>query len=56
MATLAPDETPKLRGIRFRALLIGFLLCLPVCYAASNAESTSSFVSASDVIPFNRTA
>lgn len=43
MATQAPDETPALRGIRFRALLIGFLLCFPVCFASSNANQSSMF-------------
>ena len=43
MATQAPDESSGLRGIRFRALLIGFLLTLPVCYAASNANQSNMF-------------
>lgn len=42
MATTAP-ETSVLRGIRFRALLIGFLLTVPVCYASSNANQSSMF-------------
>ncbi len=53
MATLAPDETPlpeleatgppTLRGIRLRALVVGFLLTLPVCFAASNANQSNMF-------------
>lgn len=52
MATLAPEREPEneaptpnpiLRGIRFRALLFGFLLAFPVCFAASNANQSNMF-------------
>lgn len=43
MATTAPEASSVLRGIRFRALLLGFLLCFPVCYASSNANQSSMF-------------
>ena len=45
----APDpETSSvdalaLKGIRLRALVVGFLLCLPVCYACSNANQSVIF-------------
>jgi len=43
MATTAPEAIAALKGIRFRALLIGFLLCFPICYAASNAGQSNIF-------------
>lgn len=43
MAKVAPDETTALRGIRLRAVLVGFLLCLPVGYASVNAPQSSMF-------------
>lgn len=51
MATTLPPETetafsePKARfaAIRFRAVLFGFLLCLPVVYAVANQTSSTIF-------------
>ena len=43
MATTAPDEPTALKGIRLRALVVGFLLCLPVCYASTNAPQSVMF-------------
>ena len=36
-------DNEALKGIRLRALVIGFLLCLPVCYACVNAPQSVMF-------------